>query len=111
MCLWLIHGNTRIQKFDSNGNFITKWGSFGSIWDSFGSFDDGQFDWPCGIAVDNSGNVFVADTWNNLIQKFDSNGNFITKWGVGGSISEGKFCEPTGIAVDNSGNVFVADTG
>ena len=35
-----------------------------------------------GIAVDSSGNVYVADTWNNRIQKFDSDGNFITKWAV-----------------------------
>ena len=34
-----------------------------------------------GIAFDSSGNLYVADTDNNRIQKFDSNGNFITKWG------------------------------
>ena len=64
---------------------------------------------PSGIAADNSGNVFVADTWNNRIQKFDSNGNFITKWGSFG-FDDGAFFDPYGIAVDNSGNVFVADT-
>ena len=65
--------NNRIQKFNSNGTFITKWGSKGTA--------DGQFNFPDGIAVDSSGNVYVADDGNNRIQKFDSNGTFITKWG------------------------------
>ena len=37
---------------------------------------------PNGIAVDSSGNVYVADADNNRIQKFNSNGTFITKWGL-----------------------------
>ena len=65
--------NNRIQKFDSSGTFITKWGSSGT--------GDGQFEYPTGIAVDSSGNVYVADTDNHRIQKFDSNGTFLTKWG------------------------------
>ena len=65
--------NNRVQKFDSDGNFITKWGSNGT--------DNGNFRSPTGIAVDSSDNVYVADNFNNRIQKFDSDGNFITKWG------------------------------
>ena len=67
------YDNNRIQKFNSNGTFITKWGSNGSA--------DGQFNDPQGVAVDSSGNVYVADYYNNRIQKFNSNGTFITKWG------------------------------
>ena len=63
-------GNNRVQKFDSNGNFITKWGSEGS--------GDGQFNLPEGIAVDSSGNVYIADTGNNRIEVF-SNQNNISK--------------------------------
>ena len=59
-------GNNRIQKFNSNGTFITKWGSDGTA--------DGQFSGPAGVAVDSSGNVYVADLGNNRIQKFTSNG-------------------------------------
>ena len=66
-------GNNRIQKFDSNGTFITKWGSYGT--------GDGQFIGPWGISFNPLEIVYVADTDNNRIQKFDSNGNFITKWG------------------------------
>ena len=52
----------RIQKFDSDGTLITKWGSYGT--------GDGQFNGPSGIAVDSSGNVYVADTNNYRIQVF-----------------------------------------
>ena len=51
---------------------------------------DGQFNGPNGVATDSSGNVYVADTDNNRIQKFDSNGNFITKWGFDGD-GDGQF--------------------
>jgi tripartite motif-containing protein 71 len=95
-----IEFNSRIQKFDSNGNFITKWGSDGA--------GDGQFNDQHGISTDSSGNVYVADTNNNRIQKFDSNGNFITKWGSEGS-EDGEFKHPHGIAVDSSGKVFIND--
>ena len=43
-----------------------------------------------GVAVDSSGNVYVADSGNNRIQKFDSNGTFITKWGSTGT-ADGQF--------------------
>ena len=69
--------NFRIQKFDPNGAFITKWGTEGE--------GDGQFWGPDGIAVDASGNVYVVDYNLHRIQKFDSNGAFITKWGAEGS--------------------------
>ncbi|HOL09915.1 MAG TPA: SBBP repeat-containing protein, partial [Bacillota bacterium] len=55
--------NHRIQKFNASGEFLTKWGSFGT--------GDGQFDFPYGVAVDSSGNVYVADTGNHRIQKFN----------------------------------------
>jgi DNA-binding beta-propeller fold protein YncE len=51
-----------MQVFDSNGTFITKWGSPGT--------ENGQFARPEGINVDPSGNVYVADTNNNRVQKF-----------------------------------------
>jgi PKD domain/NHL repeat len=91
-----------IQKFDSNGNFITEWGSEGT--------GDGQFKTPGGVAVDSSGNVYVADSGNKRIQKFDSNGNFITKWGSEGT-GDGQFSQPDGLAIDTkNGYVYVRDT-
>ena len=80
---------------------MTKWGSSGS--------GDGQFSSPNGVAVDSSGNVYVADVSNYRIQKFSSSGTFLTKWGSKGS-GDGQFHWPDGVAVDSSGNVYVTET-
>ena len=101
--------NHRIQKFDSSGNFLFKWGAYGGEGGvtSNGS-GDGQFSAPQDVAVDGSGNVYVAESGNNRIQKFDSSGNFLLKWGTPG-FGDGQFNQPSGVAVDSSGNVYVAD--
>ena len=99
--------NNRIQKFTSNGQFITKWGTYGS---GNGQFNFGEFNYyNKGIAIDSSGNVYVADTFNYRIQKFTSDGQFIIKWGSYGS-GDGQLNEPSGIAVDKSDNVYVNDS-
>jgi hypothetical protein len=82
--------------------FVLTWGSVGT--------GDGQFNLPRGIAVDVSGNVYVADRFNRRIQKFDGTGTFLTKWGSLGS-GDGQFNNAYGVAVDGSGNVYVVDTG
>ena len=53
-------GNNRVQKFDSNGNFISKFGTYGT--------GDGQFINPVDIAVDSSDNVYVDDSLNSKVQ-------------------------------------------
>jgi streptogramin lyase len=58
--------------------------------------------------VDQSGNVFVADTGNHRIEKFTSTGTFLLQWGSMGS-ANGQFHSPEGVAVDGAGNVFVTD--
>ena len=93
-------GNSRVQKFDGNGNFLAKWGSAGS--------GDGQFNIVYDVSVDVSGNIYVIDYGNNRIQKFSSSGVFLAKWGSAGS-GDGQFNGPHGIAVDGAGNVYVAD--
>ena len=84
--------NNRIQKFDSSGTFLAKWGTYGSA--------DGEFDSPQGITTDSSGNVYVADSSNHRIQKFTSYGTFLTKWGTPGS-ADGEFSYPRGITTDS----------
>jgi tripartite motif-containing protein 71 len=90
-----------LRKFDSSGAFMQQLASYGT--------DDGQVRNPGSVAVDDSGNVFVADTYNHRVQKFDSSGSFVTKWGTQGT-SDGEFNMPGGIALDSQGNVYVADT-
>jgi sugar lactone lactonase YvrE len=96
--------NNRIQKFDSQGNYITKWGAEGH--------GDREFLMPLGIAVRrvNGANfVYVADYGNDRVQKFSSNGTFIRAWGADFSV-DGAFYQPTGITVDEAGDIYVSET-
>ena len=68
----------------------------------------GDFSQPTNVAVDGDGNVFVSDTWNNRVQVFDADGNFIRTFGKAGD-GPGYFARPKGIAVDSDGHVWVAD--
>ena len=52
--------------------------------------------------------MYVSDSGNWRIQKFDSDGKFITKWGTNGT-GDGQFSDPKGIAIDPYGNVYVTD--
>jgi hypothetical protein len=69
----------------------------------------GQFIKPAGLAVDQEGNLYVADSGNHRVQKFDVDGLFLAEVGGAGS-GNGQFNEPWGVAVDAQGNVYVADT-
>ena len=80
--------------------FVNKWGTEGT--------GDGEFFRPSGVAVASDGSVYVADDWNNRIQKFTFEGVFVTKWGRydGG---DGQFDFPRDVAVASDGSVYVAD--
>ena len=75
----------------------------------------GQFQAPRSIALAPNGTIYVADSRNNRIQQFSSNGELINVWGSYSNISQGQapggtFNEPWGIAVAPDGTVYVADT-
>jgi tripartite motif-containing protein 71 len=98
--------NERIQKFDSAGNFITTWGSPGS---GEGQFRNASSWGTLGhLATDSQGNVYVIDTNNYRVQKFDGNGNYLTQWGAQG-LEEGNFRVPYDIAVDAQSNVYICE--
>ncbi len=80
--------------------FVTRWGSKGT--------GEGQFMSPTEITVGNENYVYVVDSENHRIQKFDSSGKFVSKWGGCGS-GKGEFYWPEGIASDRDGNIYVAD--
>jgi hypothetical protein len=114
--------NHRITVYAPSGEPLRTIGGFGA--------GEGQFNEPRGIAIDGSGNIYVADTWNARVVKLDPQGNFLTSWGSGtedfgggrvATVTEGTregndanplgFFGPRGVAVDAAGNVYVADTG
>ena len=102
--------NNRIQHFSAEGEFITAWGSFADA--MAGDAPVGTFSEPWGVAVGPDGSVYVSDTWNHRVQKFDANGAPISTWGRYGLAEEqNTFWGPRGIDVGIDGRVYVADTG
>ena len=105
--------NHRILHIDQEGNLLHSWGQYGaSDYNSMVMAPEGSFNEPWGLAVGPDGSVFVADTWNNRIQKFTSDGKFITMWGqFGAAETPYHFWGPRGVAVDGQGRVYITDTG
>jgi RHS repeat-associated protein len=96
--------NNVVRAFNLSGVFQFK---IGSSLGSAGS-ENGQFNKAEGVAVDASGNVWVADTGNSRVQEFSVWGSYLKKFGSAG-VGEEYLHLPKGIAVDSEGNVFVAD--
>jgi len=69
----------------------------------------GDFSKPTSVAVDQDGNVYVADMLNYRIEIFDADGKFIRAFGKHGD-GPGYFAMPKGVAVDCDGHIWVTDT-
>jgi tripartite motif-containing protein 71 len=82
-----------MQELDPNGAFLRRWGNHN------------EFQLESDAAVDPSGNIYVADTGHDEVQKWDA------ALSAGTVIGQGQLAAPQGVAVDPAGNVYVADTG
>ena len=85
--------------FDSQDKLIKRFGGQGS--------KNGQFEYPCDVAFDDNNDLYVTDSHNHRVQKFDTHGNYLLQFG-GKGVNKGKLKYPIGIATHND-KVYVAD--
>jgi tripartite motif-containing protein 71 len=98
----------RIEKFNSEGQFITAWGHRGSELGDFNFGSSQNYTQPPGGGIAVAGEyVYVADSGNNRIERFDLNGEEPIEWGEKGS-EPGQLSYPRGVAA-NATEVLVAD--
>ncbi|MCY4351975.1 MAG: hypothetical protein OXC45_02585, partial [Gemmatimonadetes bacterium] len=114
--------NHRIRKVDSRGIITTVVGSGdpdqGAFLGDGGAGTQARLNRPSAIAIDQSGNIYIADTENHRIRKVDSRGIITTVVGTGqnefsgdgGAGTQAQLNFPQGIAVDARGYLFIADT-
>ena len=108
-----IDKKNRIIATQETAHTVTVYGRKCKKITSFGAFgtEQGQFNQPTGVTVDNAGSIYVADTKNNRVQKFDSQGKFLAVFSGEGNAGCGLLSAPTGIKVNKEQDVFVVDRG
>ena len=109
--------NHTIRKITPVGAVTTLAGAAGMSGQTDGTGSKARFNSPMGIATDSTGNVYVADTYNNTIRKITPVGAVTTLAGAAGQPGQtdgtgsiARFNSPLGIATDSAGNVYVADS-
>ncbi|HEU4870755.1 MAG TPA: NHL repeat-containing protein [Pyrinomonadaceae bacterium] len=106
--------SNRIQKLAPDGTITTLAGGSEGFTDGAGA--QASFNTPSGLAIDDTGNLYVADTGNNRVRKVTAEGVVSTIAGDGtagyvdGPAAQARFNGPIGVAVDKDGNIYVADT-
>ena len=111
-------GSDTIRRISPDGVVGTLAGTAGQQGSTDGRGAEARFDQPTGIAVDASGNLYVADFGNDTIRRISPDGVVSTLAGTAGQRgstdgrgAEARFDGPSGVASDAAGNVYVADSG
>jgi sugar lactone lactonase YvrE len=99
--VYCLDRSRRIQKFNSEGNFVSKF--------AFPAAKPGELSAPIGVLVDREGNLYVADDANFRIQKFDRNGRPVLNFGQFGN-GDGEFNGVESISMDRFGNLYAVDS-
>ena len=99
-------GNDVVDVFDADSFKLLR--QIGKPSRKHDQTDPGTFSLPEAVAVDNEGNVYVTDTFNNRVEIFDADGDFISTFGKNGD-GPADLERPKGIAIDCDGHIWVVD--
>ncbi|WP_322755685.1 protein kinase domain-containing protein [Frankia sp. Cas3] len=119
--LYIADGNSnRVRRIGTDGTITTVAGT-----GTYGYSGDGgpaihaQLAHPTGVAVDNTGTLYIADQYNNCVRRIGTDGTITTVAGTGtgtpgysgdgGPATHAQLAHPTGVAVDNTGTLYIAD--
>ncbi len=118
--LYIVTGNHVVRKVAPDGTITTVAGTGASGYGGDGGpAVDAQLSQPYGIAVDNEGNIFIADSGNHRVRKVTPDGIITTVAGTGvqgysgdgGPATSAELNAPRDVAVDREGNLFILDYG
>jgi sugar lactone lactonase YvrE len=118
-CLYVSDNGTNvIRRISPAGDVSTLAGRAGESGAADGAGANARFNSPHGLAIDRTGNLYVADTDNHLIRKISTRGAVSTLAGAPGQSGaedgagpHARFKSPLGVAIDRNGTLYVADSG
>jgi hypothetical protein len=110
--------NNRIRKVDANGIITTFVGGTKGYYGDNGPISDAQLNLPSSVLIDVAGNIYIADSGNNVVRRINANTNIITTYagngdesfsGDGGAASNAGLYGPYAFALDTKGSLYIAD--